>query len=98
MTGREATDCDGPREGGGSPVAFPTTRAAPDAPSSATERLGHSSIQVTLDRCGHLLPGLDEALTDGLERTYRQALAGFSQHRGRVASVASIPGGTGNRL
>ncbi len=39
------------------------------------ERLGHSSIQVTLDRYGHLLPGLDESLTDGLEATYQASLA-----------------------
>src|SRR3954452_12406926 len=38
------------------------------------ERMGHSSIQVTLDRYGHLFPGLDEALTDGLEATYRASL------------------------
>lgn len=38
------------------------------------ERLGHSSIQVTLDRYGHLLPSLDEALTEGLESTYRASV------------------------
>jgi hypothetical protein len=38
------------------------------------ERLGHSSIQVTLDRYGHLFPSLDETLTDGLEATYRSSL------------------------
>jgi integrase len=31
------------------------------------ERLGHSSIQITMDRYGHLLPSLDEAATDALE-------------------------------
>src|SRR5207302_3117686 len=40
-------------------------------PKAIMERLGHSSIQVALDRYGHLFPGLDEALTDGLEATYR---------------------------
>ncbi len=39
------------------------------------ERLGHSSIQVTLDRYGHLFPSLDETLTDGLEATYRMSLS-----------------------
>lgn len=43
-------------------------------PKAIMERLGHSTIQVTLDRYGHLLPGLDEALTDGLESTYRTSL------------------------
>ncbi|HEV2368326.1 MAG TPA: site-specific integrase [Acidimicrobiales bacterium] len=45
-------------------------------PKAIMERLGHSSIQVTLDRYGHLLPGLDEALTDGLETVYRGSLVG----------------------
>ena len=36
------------------------------------ERLGHSSITITLNVYGHLFPNLDEALTDGLEVTYRQ--------------------------
>jgi integrase len=44
-------------------------------PKAIMERLGHSSIQVTLDRYGHLLPSLDETLTDGLEATYRASLA-----------------------
>jgi hypothetical protein len=39
------------------------------------ERLGHSSIQVTLDRYGHLFPSLDETLTDGLEATYQASLS-----------------------
>jgi integrase len=44
-------------------------------PKAIMERLGYSSIQVTLDRYGHLLPGLDESLTDGLEATYQASLA-----------------------
>ena len=44
-------------------------------PKAIMERLGHSSIQVTLDRYGHLLPTLDETLTDGLEQTYRASLS-----------------------
>jgi integrase len=43
-------------------------------PKAIMERLGHSTIQVTLDRYGHLLPGLDDALTDGLEGTYRTSV------------------------
>jgi hypothetical protein len=35
------------------------------------ERLGHSSIEVTLDRYGHLFPSPDATLTDGLEETYQ---------------------------
>jgi integrase len=50
-------------------------------PKAIMERLGHSSIQVTLDRYGHLFPGLDEALTDRLEETYRAS---------RTARVVSV--------
>jgi integrase len=41
------------------------------------ERLGHSSIQVTADRYGHLFPSLEEALTDRLDASYRDALTRF---------------------
>jgi len=39
------------------------------------ERLGHSTIQVTADRYGHLFPSLEAALTDRLDVTYTDALA-----------------------
>ena len=48
-------------------------------PKAMMERLGHSSVTVTLDRYGHLLPSLDEALVDGLERTYRDAISNNSR-------------------
>ena len=57
-------------------------------PRAIMERLGHSSIEVTLDRYGHLLPGLDEDLTTGLEHTYQHAL-GEADGRGR-----GIPAGS----
>jgi hypothetical protein len=37
--------------------------------------MGHSSITVTLDRYGHLFPGLDERIADGLDDTLRHSLA-----------------------
>lgn len=40
-------------------------------PKVVMERLGHSSITVTLDRYGHLFPALDDALTAGLDETIR---------------------------
>jgi integrase len=43
-------------------------------PKSIQERMGHSSITVTLDRYGHLFPSLGVAVADGLEATYRAAL------------------------
>ncbi len=39
------------------------------------ERLGHSSIQITMDRYGHLLPSLDEAATDALDAMHAAATA-----------------------
>jgi hypothetical protein len=35
--------------------------------------MGHSSVQVTLGTYGHLLPGIDEQLTSGLETLGREA-------------------------
>lgn len=55
-------------------------------PKAIMERLGHSTIQVTLDRYGHLRPGLDEALTDGLESTYQSSL----ERRARPGPPTSV--------
>jgi integrase len=43
-------------------------------PKAIQARLGHSSIQVTFDRYGHLFPGLDEQLTDKLDDVYGRSL------------------------
>ena len=42
-------------------------------PKEIQERLGHSTIQLTFDRYGHLLPTLDERLREGLDATWRAA-------------------------
>jgi integrase len=44
-------------------------------PQAIKERLGHSSITVTLDRYGGLFPHLDAALADALDGVLRQSLA-----------------------
>jgi site-specific recombinase XerD len=44
-------------------------------PKEIQERLGHSTIQLTFDRYGHLLPTLDERLREGLDATWRSAAA-----------------------
>ena len=49
-------------------------------PKAIQARLGHSSVQVTLDRYGHLFPELDAAIADGLEGAFQ-------------ASLRLIPGG-----
>ena len=43
-------------------------------PKAIQERLGHSSITVTLDRYGHLFPKLDETLTTRLDDLHRAAI------------------------
>jgi len=42
-------------------------------PRAIMERMGHSSITVTLDRYGHLLPGLEARLNDALDGAGRAA-------------------------
>jgi integrase len=42
-------------------------------PKAIQERLGHSSVTVTLDRYGHLYEGLDGDLADGLDLVLRQS-------------------------
>ena len=53
-------------------------------PKAIQERLGHSSITVTMDVYGHLFPSLDEALTGRLDDVFRDAR--------RVASAESPSG------
>jgi integrase len=43
-------------------------------PKAIQERLGHSSITVTLDRYGHLFPKLDETLTARLDTLHADAI------------------------
>jgi integrase len=57
-------------------------------PKAIQERLGHSSITVTLDRYGHLFPKLDEALTNRLDQLARAAPAVLP----RPVDAASVPG------
>ena len=65
-------------------------------PKAVMERLGHSSITVTLDRYGHLFPALDDALTAGLNEAIRAATADQSgTHLARSAS-SEPPNGPGN--
>jgi integrase len=43
-------------------------------PRAIMERMGHSTITVTLDTYGHLLPKLDAALDDAIDGMYRSAV------------------------
>ena len=42
-------------------------------PKLIQQRLGHSSIQTTFDRYGHLFDGHDADLSDKLDAVYRAA-------------------------
>ncbi len=57
-------------------------------PRAIMERLGHSSINVTMDAYGHLLPSIDESLATGLDEVLRAAVARETGHRrGTVAAL-----------
>ena len=53
------------------------------------ERLGHSSVTVSIDRYGHLFPSLDEQLTEGLDETWAQNLAANPRPRGALAVLTT---------
>jgi len=52
-------------------------------------RLGHSSIQVTLDTYGHLFEGLDVAAADRLDAAFLRTPADFSRTLGN-SSVSEL--------
>jgi integrase len=64
-------------------------------PKSIQERMGHSSITVTLDRYGHLFPSLGLAVADALEATYQLAVTGTTEASG--ATVTDLGGATRKR-
>ncbi len=47
--------------------------AAGAHPKAIQVRLGHSSISITMDRYGHLLPSVDDALAGALDATHAAA-------------------------
>ncbi len=59
-------------------------------PKAIQSRMGHASVGITLDRYGHLFEGLDERIADGLESTYRDALAA-SPRPVRGPKVVALP-------
>jgi len=58
-------------------------------PKEMQERLGHSTIRLTFDRYGHLFPGLDERLRDGLEAGFRAAQQTPAPPAGEVRTLRS---------
>lgn len=53
-------------------------------------RLGHSSIQVTLETYGHVFEGLDEAAADRLDAAFLRTPADSSRTLGD-SSVSELP-------
>jgi integrase len=58
-------------------------------PLAIKERLGHSSITVTMDRYGGLFPRLEEAIAESLDAVFREAAAGPMRDQG--GTVAHLP-------
>jgi integrase len=59
-------------------------------PKTIQARLGHASIKTTLDRYGHLMPGLDEGAAHRLD----ELSAGREKHSGsthRASAVSNLP-------
>jgi hypothetical protein len=57
-------------------------------PTRFLERLGHSSIQVTLDVYGHIFPSLEEQLAERLDVMARDAAAAYLPPERRPMPVA----------
>jgi integrase len=57
-------------------------------PKQIQSRLGHTSIQMTLDIYGHLFPGLDEELAERLDVVGREA-----SDRGALVPLSASKGG-----
>jgi integrase len=62
--------------------------AAGAHPKLISARLGHSSIQITLDRYSHLFPSVEEALAEALDAIYA---AGEATEPDTTSRVATLP-------
>jgi integrase len=59
-------------------------------PKVIQTRLGHSSIKTTLDVYGHLLPNLDVALADALDRLAGDTAAAYVLPEASLAAVPAV--------
>jgi integrase len=57
-------------------------------PKAVQIRFGHSSIQQTYDRYGHLFPQMDEAIADDLDEAYRTSRNAAPTGQSHVQSLA----------
>jgi hypothetical protein len=58
-------------------------------PLAIKDRFGHSSITVTIDQYGHLMPAIDEALTDGFEAACETPVPGRRFGSGTSTTVGA---------
>jgi integrase len=56
-------------------------------PKAVQERLGHSSIAITLDRYSHFYKEHEEALVSRLEETYQSAVGAAPAPSATVAAI-----------
>lgn len=64
--------------------------AAGAHPKTIQQRMGHSSITLTLDRYGHLFPGVDDALASALDSLH-YAAPNSGQRHASISDLASSP-------
>ncbi len=60
-------------------------------PLAIRDRLGHSSITVTMDVYGGLFPSLDEAIAEGLDTVLRGSLLPDAADRMRTGGTSATP-------
>ena len=60
-------------------------------PKVIQERLGHSSIKMTMDLYGYLMPGLQESVADALDADFQMASSGRKSGR-TDAKITAISG------
>lgn len=56
-------------------------------PKAVANRMGHSTINITMDRYGHLYPDEDTRLADGLDAAYARTLTDQGPH---IADVTAM--------
>lgn len=59
-------------------------------PKEMAELMGHSSVQITLDRCSHVMPRLTSALADRMDHAYRDAAPGDTSGHESDAVVVEL--------
>jgi Phage integrase family len=69
--------------------------AAGAHPKAIQSRMGHSSINVTLDRYGHLFPELDEAIAAAFEVSLQEATDPVGSHPTRRRLTPARSGHSG---